>query len=82
MKVDVVVPASPSLTVLMVSVDVKQHYWNWLRSLIRVAPVVTGLRESRFGLAVRRYAGKRGILGSVLLRLTYLFKGCGLWTQS
>ena len=51
-------------------------------SLMRAAPVVTGLHESRFGLAVRRYAAKRRILGSVLLRLTYLFKGCALWTQS
>ena len=37
---------------------------------------------SRFGLAVRRYAGKQRDLGSNPLRLSYLFKGCGLWTLS
>ena len=29
---------------------------------------------SRFGLAVRRYAGKRKDLGSIPLRLSFLFK--------
>ena len=38
--------------------------------------------ESRFGLAVRREAGKRKDLGSVPLRLSFLFKSCGLWTRS
>ena len=35
---------------------------------------------SRFGLAVRRLAGKRKGLGSIPLRLSFLFKSCGLWT--
>ena len=37
---------------------------------------------SRFGLAVRRWAGKQKDLGSNLLRLSFLFKSCGLWTLS
>ena len=38
--------------------------------------------ESRFGLAVRRLASKRKDLGSILFRLSFLFKSCGLWTRS
>ena len=34
----------------------------------------------RFGLAVRRWAGKRKVLGSTPLRLSFHFKSCGLWT--
>ena len=37
-------------------------------------------RVSRFGLAVRRWAGKRRGLGSNPLRLSFLFNSCGLWT--
>ena len=37
---------------------------------------------SRFGLAVRRQAGKQRDLGSNPLRLSFLFKSCGLWTLS
>ena len=39
---------------------------------------------SRFGLAVRRQAGKRKDLGSILLASAVLSlqKGCGLWTLS
>ena len=37
---------------------------------------------SRFGLAIRREAGKQRDLGSNPLRLSFLFKGCGLWTLS
>ena len=37
-------------------------------------------KVSRFGLAVRRSAGKQKGLGSNLLRLSFLFKSCGLWT--
>ena len=33
-------------------------------------------------LAVRRYSGKRRDLGSNPLRLSFLFKRCGLWTLS
>ena len=40
------------------------------------------VRVSRFGLAVRRYAGKQRDLGSNPLRLSFLFKNCGLWTLS
>ena len=36
---------------------------------------------SRFGLAVRRQAGKQRDLGSNPLRLSIVFK-CGLWTLS
>ena len=36
-----------------------------------------GVTVSRFGLAVRRKAGKRKDLGSIPLRLSFLFKG--LW---
>ena len=38
------------------------------------------LPVSRFGLTVRRQAGKQRNLGSNLLRLAFLFKSCGLWT--
>ena len=41
-----------------------------------------GVTVSRFGLAVRRKAGKRKDLGSIPLRLSFLFKSCGLWTLS
>ena len=37
---------------------------------------------SRYGLAVRRSAGKQRDLGSNPLRLSFLFKSCGLWTLS
>ena len=37
---------------------------------------------SRFGLAVRRYAGEQRDLGSNPLRLSFLFKSCGLRTPS
>ena len=37
---------------------------------------------SRFGLVVRHQAGKQKDLGSNLLWLSFLFKGCGLWTLS
>ena len=37
------------------------------------------INVSRFGLAVRREAGKRRDLGSNPLRLSFLFKSCGLW---
>ena len=37
---------------------------------------------SRFGLTVRRQAGKRKDLGSNSLRLSFLLKSCGLWTLS
>ena len=37
---------------------------------------------SRFGLAVRRQAGKQRDLGSNLLQLSFHFEGCGLWTLS
>ena len=39
-----------------------------------------GQSVSRFGLAARRQAGKQRDLGSNLLRLSFLFKSCGLWT--
>ena len=35
--------------------------------------------SSRFGLAVRREAGKQRDLGSNLLRLSFLYNSCGLW---
>ena len=35
---------------------------------------------SQFGLAVRRQAAKQRDLGSNPLRLSFLFKICGLWT--
>ena len=41
-----------------------------------------GLVVSQFGLAVRRSAGKQRDLGSNPLRLSFLFKSCGLWTLS
>ena len=43
---------------------------------------VSRLFVSRFGLTVRRYAGKRKDLGSIPLRLSFLFKSCDLWTLS
>ena len=43
---------------------------------------IYALRFSRFGLAVRRSAGKQKDLGSNLLRLSFHFKSCGLWTLS
>ena len=36
--------------------------------------MISCLAESRFGLAVRRWAGKRKDLGSIPLRLSFLFK--------
>ena len=41
-----------------------------------------GRHVSRFGLAVRRHAGKQRDLGSNPLRLSFLFKSCGLWNYS
>ena len=41
------------------------------------------MSESRFGLAVRRYAGKQKDLGSIPLRLSFLFRKlvvCGHFT--
>ena len=34
----------------------------------------------QFGLAVRHKTGKQGVLSSNPLRLSFLFKNCGLWT--
>ena len=57
------VPKKPT-----VSVDVKQHF-NQLEL------VKTNLKNvSRFGLAVRRWAGKQKGLGSIPLRVSFLFK--------
>ena len=63
-----------------------------LGSCVKVQVDVLGTRKatlqpstpvSRFGLAVRRYeAGKQRDLGSNLLRLSFHFKGCCLWTLS
>ena len=39
-------------------------------------------RVSRFGLAVRLQAGKQKDLSLIPLRLSVLFKSCGLWTVS
>ena len=51
---------------------------------VRTRTVTTNKnRESRFGLAVRRWAGKRkDLAGSIPHRLSFLFKSCGLWTRS
>ena len=38
--------------------------------------------ESRFGLAVRRQAGKQRDLGSNPLQLSFLFRSCDLWALS
>ena len=35
---------------------------------------------SRFGLAVRPQAGKQKDLGSIPLRLAFLFRNCDLWS--
>ena len=43
---------------------------------------VLNLGVSRFGLAVRRQAGKQRDLGSNPLRLFFLFLSYGLWTLS
>ena len=40
------------------------------------------INVSQFSLAVRREAGTQRDLGSNPLRLSFLFKGCGLWTLS
>ena len=63
---------APSLISLVVSVDVKHHVYL----LTRTGGV------SRFGLAVRRYAGKRKDLGSIPLRLSFLFKKVVVCGQS
>ena len=65
-------PFSPSLIILMVSVDVKHHVY-----LLTYVVIV-----SRYGLAVRRWAGKQRDLGSNPSRLFFLFRNCGLWTLS
>ena len=44
--------------------------------------ILLTLNVSRFGLAVRRQAGKQRYLGSNLLRLSFLLESCGLWTLS
>ena len=69
MKVEVDVLGSPSLISLMISVDVKQHWNETPRSLVR-----------RFGLAVRRWAGskQKDLRGSIPHRLSSPFKSCGL----
>ena len=51
----------------------------WLRGLdsqlgYKVRVVVAVVVVNRFGLAVRCYAGKRKDLGSIPLRLSFLFK--------
>ena len=52
-------------------------------SYVDIAPrAMTPRLVSRFGLAVRRYAGKQKDLGSNPLRLFFLFKKCCLWTLS
>ena len=50
--------------------------------LIRLWKQTSAQFVSRFGLAVRRYAGKRKDLDSNPLRLSFLFKSCGLWILS
>ena len=54
--------------------QVFDHYIN--------TPVTRTPTVSRFGLAVRRLAGKQRDLGSNPLRICFLFKSCGLWTLS
>ena len=38
------------------------------------------MRVSRFVIALRRKPWKQRLLGSNLLRLSFLFKSCGFWT--
>ena len=84
----------PGLSVLMsltVSVDVKQHrtmLMHWSQFVPNMSTDIRGHEAlhnhhrgnfvSRFGLAVRRYAGNQRDLGSNPLRLSFLFKTCGL----
>ena len=51
--------------------------YNECQLHIIIPPTVSNTRVSRFGLA-----GKRSDLGSNPLRLSFLFKSCGLWTLS
>ena len=55
MKVEVAVLGSPSLTVLMVSVDVKQHSRTEVRSCVKVEVAVLG-RPNPYGLCGRKAA--------------------------
>ena len=68
MKVEVAVLGSPSRIVRTVSVGVKQHKTEHTWTALRLKLV------SRFGLAVRFWAGKQKDLSSNLLRLSFLFK--------
>ena len=54
-------------------------YWN---NKYPDSGLIYDIKVSRFGLPVRRQAGKQRDLGSKPLRLSFLFKGCGLWTLS
>ena len=65
--------------------------WNWKRAINAQSAmtVISGrshhrgwILVSRFGLAVRREAGKQRDLGSNPLRLSFLLRSCSLWTLS
>ena len=49
-------------------------------ALTRLASLYIPSGLSRFGLAVRSWAGKQKDLGSIPLRFSFLFKCCGSWT--
>ena len=50
------------------SEDIKHHF------IIVIISGCSATAANRFGLAVRRYAGKRKDLGSIPLRLSFLFR--------
>ena len=60
----------------------KLPHWGLVPASVCIAPGFSVGTCKPFGLTVRRWAGKQKDLGSNLLRLSFLFKGCGLWTLS
>ena len=53
-----------------------------MMSLHRILLNGNNRRVHRSGLLVMRWAGKQKDLGSILLRLSSVFKSSGLWTLS
>ena len=59
------------------------YAFQWALNISRLTNCSTFPHQatgSRLGQAVRRYAGKRQDLSSIPLRISFLVKGCGLWT--
>ena len=55
---------------------------SYCSRLNKTARTLQNVTASRFGLAIRRKAGKQKDLGSIPLRLSFFFKSCNLQTVS